>query len=210
MDSTSFGVFLIAALVLLLTPGPAVLYIVARSIEQGSRAGLVSSLGMFLGGVVHVAAAALGVSAILLSSALAFAAIKYIGAVYLIYLGVRTLLSAGSVTELALPTHQPPAAILRQAVVVQLLNPKAALFFFAFLPQFIAPSKGEPLGQILFLGSVFLMLALTTDCAYALVAGRLSGWVRRSARVLRLQRRLAGATYIGLGLLTAASGTGNK
>lgn len=202
----SLWIFVAAAVVLLVTPGPSVLFIIARSVDQGVRAGLVSVAGLALGGVVHVTAAGLGLSAILLSSALAFATVKYVGAAYLVYLGLRTLMSARATAELGSPVRQPLKRIFRDAVVVQILNPKAALFFFAFLPQFVDSNRGSPLLQILLLGGIYHGMALVTDSAYAVAAGKLGHWVRRSARVVRVQRRVSGATYIGLGVLTASSG----
>jgi threonine/homoserine/homoserine lactone efflux protein len=204
---SSFPIFVVAALALLLTPGPSVLFIVARSIDQGVRAGLVSVAGLALGGTVHVAAAALGLSAILLSSAVACSIVKYIGAAYLIFLGIRTLLSARRHVNVQAPPRQPLGRIFREAVVVQILNPKAALFFFAFLPQFVSPSRGSAMLQILVLGGVYHGLALITDSAYAITAGKLGHLVRRSARVVRAQRNVSGITYIGLGLLSASSGS---
>jgi threonine/homoserine/homoserine lactone efflux protein len=204
--SSSFGIFVAAALILLLTPGPSVLFIVARSIDQGTRAGLVSVAGMATGGIVHVTAAALGVSAIVLSSALAFAALKYVGAAYLVYLGVNTLRSARQPVEIARPQRQPLSRTFREAITVQIFNPKAALFFFAFLPQFVDPARGPAFLQILFLGGVYHGLALVTDSAYALAAGQLRSWLTRSTRVVKVQRNISGATYIGLGILTATAG----
>jgi threonine/homoserine/homoserine lactone efflux protein len=204
--SSSFGIFVAAALILLITPGPSVLFIVARSIDQGTRAGLVSVAGMATGGIVHVTAAALGVSAIVLSSALAFAALKYVGAAYLIYLGTKTLRSARQPVEITRPQRQPLSRTFREAITVQIFNPKAALFFFAFLPQFVDPARGPAFLQILFLGAVYHGLALVTDSAYALAAGQLRSWLTRSTRVVKVQRNVSGATYIGLGILTATAG----
>lgn len=200
-------VFITAALVLLLTPGPSVLFIVARSIDQGVKAGLVSVVGMAAGGTVHVAAAALGVSAILMSSAVVFTTFKYAGAGYLIYLGVKTLRSAREPVQALQPKQQPLRRIFLEAITVQVLNPKAALFFFAFLPQFVDPARGSAFAQIVLLGGIYHGLALLTDSAYAVAAGKLSAVLRRSERVVRVQRNVAGATYIGLGVLTAASGS---
>ena len=154
-DATSLGIFVVAALVLLLTPGPAVLYIVARSIDQGRRAGLVSMLGVHAGTLVHVAAAAAGVSALLAASAAAFSAVKYLGAAYLVYLGIRKLLDHDGGGD-----SRGEGTCLRRAfldgVVVNVLNPKTALFFLAFLPQFADVSRGQVGAQILGLGAIFL------------------------------------------------------
>ena len=207
MTEPNYSLFVIASLILLITPGPAVLYIVARSIEQGTRAGIVSALGMQLGGLVHVMGAAVGVSALLMSSAIAFAVLKYIGAGYLIFIGVKTLISARNVQTLTRVEDAALQRVFREAVVVQIFNPKAAMFFFAFLPQFVSPSKGPVYVQLVALGVAYMAMAFATDCAYAAVAGRMSGWLRTSRKALRIQRQAAGATYIGLGLLTATSGT---
>jgi threonine/homoserine/homoserine lactone efflux protein len=140
-NTTSIGVFVVAAILLLLTPGPAVLYIVARSVEQGRIAGLASVCGITTGTLVHVLAAALGLSALLASSALAFAAVKWAGAAYLIYIGVRRILSRSVAVPMELP-RRSLGRLYRDGVVVNLLNPKTALFFFAFLPQFVDPARG--------------------------------------------------------------------
>jgi threonine/homoserine/homoserine lactone efflux protein len=210
MTDPNLSLFLVAALILLLTPGPSVLYIVARSIEQGARAGIVSALGMLVGGTVHIAAAAAGVSAILMTSSVAFSVLKYLGAAYLVYMGVQTLRSARHATHIASAPPMPLLRIFRQAVVVQVLNPKAALFFFAFLPQFVSPGRGPVSLQIIMLGLAYHAMGLVTDSGYAVAAGRLRGWLSRSAQTVRVQRQVAGATYIGLGILTAASGGRSK
>lgn len=179
------------------------MYIVARSIQQGRLAGLVSVLGIGIGGCVHIVAAAAGVSAILASSAVAFSMVKLAGAGYLIYLGIRTLL------------RQPPdptvekiePASLRetfwQGVLVNTLNPKSALFFFAFLPQFVDPARGSATLQTIALGLIFVSMAVVTDGAYALAAGSAGKWFRRRTGALRLQQSFAGTTYIALGVATA-------
>ena len=160
---SSLLLFVSAALVLLAIPGPAVLYVTSRSIGQGRSAGLVSALGIGVGTLVHVAAAAVGLSALLMSSAVAFSAVKYLGAAYLIYLGVQKLRGAES---LDLSEEAPRANLSRifgQGVVVNILNPKTALFFFAFLPQFVDSSRGSVAVQILFLGTLFAVMGITSD-----------------------------------------------
>src|SRR5579864_2704070 len=170
-------VFLVAALVLLLTPGPAVLYIVARSVEHGRKAGLASVFGVELGNSVHVLAATVGLSAILLTSAVAFTIVKYAGAAYLIYLGVRTLLTPvkTDVTDANAPTKL--TRMFSQGAVVAALNPKTALFFLAFLPQFVDSSKGSVSLQFLVLGLLFVNKATTTDSLYALLSGTAGRWL---------------------------------
>ncbi len=202
-SSSDLPVFLLAALILLLTPGPAVLYIVARSLDQGRWAGFVSVLSIEVGNFVHVLAATLGLSVILVSSALAFSIVKYLGAAYLIYLGVRRLLTSE-------PTHQPSIfrreslrRVFRQGVIVAILNPKTALFFFAFLPQFVDSTKGPVSLQLLTLGCLFVLMAIVTDGLYALLAGSIGQWLKGTRTFLRFERYVVAAVYIGLGLTAA-------
>jgi threonine/homoserine/homoserine lactone efflux protein len=202
--------FILSALVLLLTPGPAVLYIVTRSVDQGRRAGMASVLGVELGNSVHVLAATLGLSAILLTSATAFSIVKYAGAAYLVYLGVRTLLRPAEVRAIQTAAPKDLGHTFRQGVVVATLNPKTALFFLAFLPQFVDASNGSVSLQFLFLGFLFVAMAVTTDSLYALLSGAAGGLLRRSVWFLRFQRYVAGTIYIGLGLAAALTGDGRK
>jgi threonine/homoserine/homoserine lactone efflux protein len=202
---SSLGFFAIAALVLLLTPGPAVLYIVTRSIDQGRRAGLVSVLGVHVGTLAHIFAAAAGLSALLAASATAFSVVKYLGAAYLIYIGVRRLLDR---TSIAMGTDPRPKRLRRaflDGVIVNVLNPKTALFFLAFLPQFVTVSRGHIGAQILCLGVVFVLLGAITDSAYALTAGSAAQWLRGSPRFLASERWISGSLYIGLGVVAAMS-----
>ena len=196
-------VFLLAALILLLTPGPAVLYIIARSMDQGRLAGFVSVLSIESGNSVHVLAATLGLSAILMSSALAFSIVKYLGAAYLIYLGVRRLLTRNQDHEIASLQRQSLRRIYSQGVLVAALNPKTALFFLAFLPQFVDPSTGSVTLQLLTLGGLFVMMAIVTDSMYALLGSTAGGWLKRNRSFLRADRYIVGSVYIGLGLTTA-------
>jgi threonine/homoserine/homoserine lactone efflux protein len=210
-NATSIGVFAVAAMVLLLTPGPAVLYIVSRSVEQGRIAGLASVCGITTGTLVHVLAAALGLSALLASSALAFAVVKYAGAGYLIYIGVRQILSRTDTvaTQLELP-RRSLGRLYRDGFVVNLLNPKTALFFLAFLPQFIDPSRGAVAFQIAFLGLLFTLMGLMSDGLYALVAGTVGRWVKRKGHSFRWGRHVTGGVFIGLGVTAAFAGNGRK
>ncbi len=203
-------IFLAASLALLLTPGPAVLYIVTRSVDQGRRAGLVSVLGIETGTLFHVFAAALGLSAILLSSALAFEIVKYLGAAYLIYIGVRKLLTPVHVEEVEVTRERNLRRTYSQGALVALLNPKTALFFLAFLPQFVDLSRGRVGLQTLELGLMFITMATVTDSCYALLAGTAGSWLKRSPWYLRFQRYVAGTVYIGLGLVAAFSGGSKK
>ncbi len=200
-------VFAPVALGLLVVPGPAVLYIVTRSIDQGRTAGLVSMLGIHVGSLVHVAAAAFGLSALLASSAVAFGVVKYAGAAYLIAIGLRKLLSKEEPTE----QEDPPRASLRrifgQGIVVNVLNPKTALFFLAFLPQFVDPDRGPVWIQMVALGLTFIALGICSDGTYALVASRAGGWLRGSARFRSAQRYVSGGVYLSLGAAAALSGS---
>ncbi|GHF52165.1 threonine/homoserine/homoserine lactone efflux protein [Deinococcus metalli] len=205
-DLPTLLTFAVAALALLLIPGPSVLYIVARSMQQGRRAGLVSALGVQTGGLVHVVAATVGVSALVLSSALLFSVLKFVGAAYLIYLGVRTLLSREEVADVALPPTQPLARIFWQGATVNALNPKTAIFFLAFLPQFVHPGHGPVWGQTLLLGLEFLALATVSDSTYALLAGSVGRKLRGNQVFARRQKYVTGSVYVALGVGTATVG----
>ena len=207
---SSLGLFAVAALVLLLTPGPAVLYIVTRSIDQGWRAGLVSVLGVHVGTLAHIFAAAAGLSALLAASATAFGVVKYLGAVYLIYIGVRRLRDRESrmIREGGAPTRLRRAFV--DGVVVNVLNPKTGLFFLAFLPQFVTEARGHVGEQIVALGVVFVLLGAVTDSLYALTAGSAARWLRGQPRFLACERWVTGGLYISLGLAAALSSTHRK
>jgi threonine/homoserine/homoserine lactone efflux protein len=208
-DAPTFGLFLVAALALLLVPGPAVLYVVARSVDQGRLAGLVSVLGIGLGTLVHVTFAAVGLSALLASSATAFAVVKWLGAAYLIWLGMQRLFARG---EENVPVEVEPkrlSSVFLQGMIVNVLNPKTALFFFAFLPQFVDASRGPVWTQVILLGTTLVALGLLTDGSYALLSGTVGVWVRRrSASFRRGQRYVSGGIYLTLGAASAASGSG--
>ena len=204
-EPSTLLVFAFASLVLIAVPGPSVIYIVTRSIEQGRRAGLVSMLGVEAGGLVHVAAATLGLSALLTSSALAFAIVKYAGAAYLIVLGVQALRRGAR--------NRPQAAIacsggrlFRQGLLVNALNPKVAVFFLAFLPQFVDPARGPVAAQVALLGLCFIAIAVVSDGVYALAAGGVGERLRRSIVVRRRLERTSGAVYLALGTAGALSG----
>ncbi len=210
-DASTLMIFVAAALAFLLVPGPAVLYIVARSVDQGRAAGFASVLGVGLGGMVHVAFAAVGLSAILASSAAAFAVVKWLGVVYLIWLGLRRLL--GDDEEGVLDAGEPDrlSRIFSQGIIVNILNPKTALFFLAFLPQFVDASRGPMWTQVLVLGTTLVTLGLCMDGLYALLSGAVGDWMKRkneSDRFRRGQRYLSGGVYLALGAMAAASGSG--
>ena len=202
-DGTLLLGFVAASLVVLLTPGPGVLYVVARSIGQGRRAGLVSVLGLSAGALVQVAAATLGLSAILLTSATAFAVIKLLGAGYLIYLGLRALFARPPTGGTAATPPLPSTRLFWDGVIVSLLNPKIALFFLAFLPQFVDANGGPIAQRVFLLGCLYVALALVTDGAYALLAGGLRQWLGSRVMQGRLPRYLSGSVYLGLGVKTA-------
>jgi len=205
-DSPRLAVFVVAALVLLLVPGPSVLYIVARSIDQGRRAGITSVLGIHVGTLVHIAAATAGLSALIVSSAVAFTAVKTAGAVYLIGLGLWTIFVRRAEPDVALGGERALRRVFAQGIVVNVLNPKTALFFLAFLPQFVDPNAAHPALQVAFLGLLFMALGLVTDSLWAVVAGTAGGVLRRSARYVKIQRYVAGSVYVGLGVATALVG----
>jgi len=198
-DSTSLWLFGLAALALLAIPGPAVLYIVFQSAEQGRRVGLASVAGVHLGTLVHVAAASAGLSAVIVASSVAFSAVKYAGAAYLVYLGVRKLLDRDAQTRVE-RTREPLRRAFVRGTIVNALNPKTALFFLAFLPQFVAPDRGGVWSQALVLGFVFVGLGLVTDSLYALAAGTVAGLLRRQRNAVRYG---SGIVFIALGATAA-------
>jgi threonine/homoserine/homoserine lactone efflux protein len=209
-EASTLALFTLAAITLLVIPGPAVLYIVTRSVDQGRAAGLASVCGVHVGTLLHVAAAALGLSALLVSSATAYHAVRWLGAAYLVWLGVRRLLARDE--EAAVATGPGPRRvglrrIFAQGVVVNVLNPKTALFFFAFLPQFVDTSRGSVPFQVLVLGVAFVLLGLVSDGAYALAASAGAGWLRRRPGVARASRLVSGGVLIGLGVTTALAGS---
>ena len=207
----NLGLFIGAALALLLVPGPAVLYIFARSVEQGRLAGFVSILGIHTATLVHVAGAALGLSAVLAQSALAFSLIKYAGAAYLIWLGLNKLFGRRAADDADIAVE--PAShrrLFRDGFVVNLLNPKTALFFLAFLPQFVEVDRGQMAMQIAFLGLLFTALGIVTDGCYALAAGTMGNWLKRSRGYLEVERYVSGVLFIGLGLTAAFAGNQKK
>lgn len=207
----NLALFAGAALVLLLIPGPAVLYVVGRSAAQGRMAGLVSVLGIHAATCIHVLAAALGLSVLLMSSAIAFGIVKYAGAAYLIWLGLRKIFgpaeAAGANGDLPRYSH---ARLFRDGFVVNLLNPKTALFFFAFLPQFVDVSRGHVAMQITLLGLLLATMGFCTDSAYALLAGTAGDWLKRSRGYLKFERYGSGLLFIGLGVVAAFSGSEKK
>jgi threonine/homoserine/homoserine lactone efflux protein len=202
----TFAAFALASLIFAVIPGPAVLYIVTRSVSQSRRAGSVSALGTATGNLVYVVAAAFGLSALLASSVLAFTTVRFAGAAYLIYLGIRRLVDASSTEKELSLADRSMAAIYRDGVVVAVLNPKAALFFLSFLPQFIDPSRGSVTEQVILLGTMLITITAVSDCAYALAAGSAAGYLRNLPWSRRL-RLVTGSVFIGLGVYAALTGS---
>ena len=207
IESSQLYLFIGAALALLLVPGPAVLYITARSASQGRMAGLVSVLAIETANFLQAAAAALGLAAIVYSSALAFDVVKYLGAAYLIYLGISKLFFSRDTESDESVKPESLWRIYWQGFVINLLNPKTALFFFAFLPQFVSPERGNVTGQSFLLGAIFVLLAIVTDSLYALLASSLAGQLKGNRRFQKGGRYFAGLVYIGLGITTALTGS---
>ena len=196
----AFAVFIPATIVLLAIPGPAVLYVITTSVEGGRRNGLLSVAGVHLGSMVHITAAVLGVSALIVSSAIAFSAVKYVGAAYLVFIGIKKFFEKDE-TE---PEARPPKSgrrVFTQGVIVNVLNPKTALFFLAFLPQFVDPDR-PVWTQTIMLGLCWIVLGVLSDGAYALAGGTIGGLIRRHRKAVRYG---SGGIYIGLGAVAASS-----
>ena len=205
-DGTTLALFIVTAISINLTPGPDMLYVVARSLGGGRKAGIVSALGLSIGYIVHTLLAASGLAALLLSSTLAYNTIRVIGAVYLIYLGLRTILSRTETASLTAETEAPPPeetadlkAVFRQGTLTSTLNPSIALFFLALLPQFVEPARGAVVAQIVVLGLVFNTTATTTHTAIALLTGTAGDWLRRREDASRWQQWFTGGLLILLG-----------
>lgn len=198
--------FLTAAVVLLAIPGPAVTYVVGRGIGLGRAAGVVSALGIAVGTCLHAVAAAVGLSALLMSSALAFGIVKYLGAAYLIYLGVQKLRREESFEVSPSVARVKMSRVFGQGIIVNVLNPKTALFFFAFIPQFVSASRGPIAPQILFLGVLFAAMGVVSDSLWGIFAGTIAERLRTNRRWSRSQRYVSGGILISLGLATAVSG----
>jgi threonine/homoserine/homoserine lactone efflux protein len=201
-EKAAFFTFLFAALMLNIAPGPDMLYVIGRSVGQGRRAGVVSALGVFVGCWVHILAAAFGIAALLRSSPLAFNLVRYAGAAYLIYLGIRMVVKR---TNLASQQLEPEklGSIFRQGAITNMLNPKVAIFFLAFLPQFIDARRGNVVLEILFLGLIFNVGGTLVNLAVAYAGGTLGELLRRNERWAQLQQWFTGLVFVGLGLRLA-------
>jgi len=208
LDWTRFVLFLTAALLLAIAPGPGMLYVLARSLAGGKREGVLSALGTFAGGMVHVLAAALGVSIILAKSAIAFATVKYFGAAYLCFLGVRMIIDARREKAEIPQTPKPASNPLWQGVATEVLNPKTALFFLSFIPQFVNRSSGHVFLQFVTLGTISVVMNTTADLIVIALAGPLGEKIRSSAAFRRRQRTMTGAIMIGLGTYLATASEG--
>jgi threonine/homoserine/homoserine lactone efflux protein len=203
LDSTNLSVFFITAIVLTVTPGPDTLYVIARTLAQGRTAGVISVLGICLGLLVHISAATVGLSALLMTSALAYSLVKYAGAVYLIYLGIRMVLSRPHRASLQPSQPASLAKIFIQGTLSCLLNPKLALFFLAFLPQFVVPNQGNVAWQIFTLGAIFAMLGVSWLTLVALLTSYAGDWMRQRSGLLRFQQWFTGGILISLGIRLA-------
>jgi threonine/homoserine/homoserine lactone efflux protein len=201
ISPTTFALFLTTSAVLVLIPGPNHLYITARGLSQGRAAGLVSALGVEIGTLMHIAAAAAGLSYVIAQSATLYTVIKWAGVAYLVYLGIRAF--TGKQEEGAAPPPQPLGKVFLEGVLVNVLNPKVALFFLAFLPQFVDPAAGSPALQVAQFGLTLLLLGLLSDIVYACTAGALGTRLNQHAKTLRY---VSGVVYLGLGVATAFTG----
>jgi threonine/homoserine/homoserine lactone efflux protein len=199
------ALFSAAALALIVVPGPAVTYVVTQSLDKGRSAGLVSALGIACGGLVHVTAAAVGLSALIASSAEAFTVVKLVGAVYLIVLGLVRLAGRGESEDEEEAASAAPRRLFWQGALVNVLNPKTALFFLAFLPQFVDPGRGPVALQAALLGTVFVVIATFSDSTYAVVAAALADRVRGSRRARQVRRYVTGSIFVALGVTAAAA-----
>lgn len=205
IDITYWVVFLGAALAINLSPGPDLLYAISRTISQGTKIGLASAAGLWTGASVHVLAVAFGISTILLTSAKVFAAIKYAGAVYLLYLGLQAIRSRGSSFDV--PQKKEPAITpmqaYRQGILVDILNPKVAIFFMAFLPQFVRPDHGDPATQLILLGSLVILIAIPVEIFFVLAASRTTCFFRQNPKTSVILDRILGTVLVALGVRLA-------
>ncbi|MEZ4523119.1 MAG: LysE family translocator [Thermomicrobiales bacterium] len=204
----AFVAFTIAGLTLLLVPGPAVMYITALGIREGRQTAVGAAFGLGVGNFVHAIAATVGLSAILASSAFAFSAVKYVGAAYLVFLGIQTLRRRDQHLAAVKVPRTTARREFRRGIVVNTLNPKVAIFFLAFVPQFVDAGRGSVAAQLFLLGLWFSVLGVFTDAIYGIAAGELGGWIRSRESFQRPIQTISGCTYIFLGLLAAVSSTG--
>jgi threonine/homoserine/homoserine lactone efflux protein len=203
-SASTLPVFMAASILLLIIPGPAVLFIVARSGAQGRRAGFVSIAGVHTASIVHVLAAVAGLSAVVVASAVAFTAVKLVGGLYLIYIGIKCIHGARSISNVVVPAQRPEKRLFAEAFLVNLLNPKVAIFFLAFIPQFVHRGHGPIWSQTLVLGLIYILLGLCSDSMYAIAGARVGAWLGGRAERLRGSRYVEGGILVGLGVITLA------
>ncbi len=201
IDAHRFVIFIAAALILALTPGPGMFYVLARSLAGGKREGILSAFGTFVGGLFHVLAAALGISAVLAASAVAFHTVKYAGAAYLVWLGIRMIRSRNA--EMETGSSTPPRNAFRQGILTEVLNPKTALFFLSFIPQFVTPEHGHVFSQFILLGVLSVSLNTAADLLVVTLASPIERRLKSSPRFRRNQRVASGVGMIGLGAYVA-------
>lgn len=205
-DSSALVLFLVATVTLNLTPGPDMLYVVANSVGGGRKAGVISALGIGAGTVVHTFAAALGLSALLMSSAVLYDVFRYVGAAYLIYMGVRFLGSKSTFARSVQQSQVPLFSTFRRGVATNVLNPKVAIFFLAFLPQFVDPARGSAIWQFILLGTIFNTSGTMVNTIVALVSGRLGNWIGSRPALSRAQQWFTGSVFMALGARIALAG----
>lgn len=203
IDQTTLITYVAIVIGFVFIPGPATVLTVARATSSGTRVGLATGLGIAVGDIIHTALAVLGISAIILASAFLFSLIKYLGAAYLVYLGIRAMFERPPAVVGTQPIQLTPADAFRQGILAEVLNPKAAMFFLAFLPQFVKPESGSVLLQLTTLGIIFVALGLTSTVFFALCAGSVGGFLKRNPTVVRWQGRVVGSIYCALGLRLA-------
>ena len=203
IDQATLITYLIILLGFVFIPGPAVILTLARASASGTRIGLATGAGIAIGDLIHTAMAVLGLSAIILTSAFLFNLIKYLGAAYLVYLGIRAILEKPQISVGVGSSGLTAAQALRQAVVAEVLNPKSALFFLAFLPQFVRPENGSVAQQLTTLGVLFVLMGLLSTVVVAFGAGWVGGFLRRNPAVLRWQGKVVGGIYLALGVRLA-------
>ncbi|TQR07769.1 LysE family translocator [Psychrobacillus lasiicapitis] len=203
LDFTHFTAFLVATLVIAIVPGPDMAYIVSRSIAEGKKVGIATSFGMQVGVMFHILLAAFGLSALLMTSALVFQIIKYIGAAYLIYLGIQTIRDKKGININIQDNQGGIRKAFWQGAIIDIFNPKVALFFLTFLPQFISPNMRNTFFQFIFLGVVFALLTLIVDIGYSMIAGSIKNVLTKNNTAMQWQKKISGFTLVGLGTLLA-------
>ena len=203
IDQATLITYILIVLGFVFIPGPATILTVARATTSGTRVGIATGLGIAVGDLIHTALAVIGISAIILASAFLFSVIKYLGAAYLVYLGIRALLEKmpAATNSRTIAISAPTA--FRQAILAEVLNPKTALFFLAFLPQFVNPENGSVMLQLTTLGVILVFLGLFSTVVFALTAGKVGGFLRRNPSVLRWQSKIVGSVYCALGVRLA-------